>query len=59
MKDFEREYLDRALRSTNGRKGEAAHLLGISRKNLWEKLKAFHGAAHGVERDDEPIHKNA
>ena len=44
VREFEKEYLERALRATSGRKGEAAELLGISRKNLWEKLKA-HAAA--------------
>jgi len=28
-----------ALRATNGKRAKAADLLGISRKNLWEKLK--------------------
>lgn len=37
--EFEREYLLRALRLSEGRKARAAELLGISRKNLWEKLK--------------------
>jgi DNA-binding NtrC family response regulator len=40
-REFEREYLARALAATGGRKAEAAALLGISRKNLWEKLKAL------------------
>lgn len=31
--------IDAALRQTQGRKAEAAELLGISRKTLWEKLK--------------------
>jgi len=44
IKEFEREYLLRALRLTNGKKAEAAALLGISRKNLWEKMKG-----HGVD----------
>ncbi|MEZ4432568.1 MAG: sigma-54 dependent transcriptional regulator [bacterium] len=44
---YERGYLLRALRETGGRKTQAAELLGISRKNLWEKLKT-----HGV-RDEE------
>ena len=35
----EREVIQKALHRTNGRKTEAAKLLGISRKNLWEKLK--------------------
>jgi DNA-binding NtrC family response regulator len=39
---FEREYLLRALRVTAGKRQAAADLLGISRKNLWEKLRA-HG----------------
>jgi DNA-binding NtrC family response regulator len=41
---FERDYLLRALNAAGGRRGRAAQLLGISRKNLWEKLRA-HGIA--------------
>ena len=40
---FEREYLLRALRMAEGKKMRAAEMLGISRKNLWEKLKS-----HGI-----------
>ncbi len=29
----------RALQATGGKKSETAHLLGISRKNLWEKMR--------------------
>jgi two-component system, NtrC family, response regulator AtoC len=39
MKQFEREYVLRALRLAGGSKTRAAELLGISRKNLWEKLR--------------------
>jgi two-component system, NtrC family, response regulator AtoC len=39
IKEFEREYLLRALQDAEGKKAKAADLLGISRKNLWEKLK--------------------
>ena len=35
----ERHFLARALTKSQGNKTEAAKLLGISRKNLWEKLK--------------------
>ena len=35
----ERHFLTRALSKSQGNKTEAAKLLGISRKNLWEKLK--------------------
>src|SRR5262249_23229387 len=41
MQEFEREYLVRALRLTGGRAARAAGPLGISRKNLWEKLRAL------------------
>jgi Nif-specific regulatory protein len=35
----EAEAIQAALRSTDGRRAEAAELLGISRKTLWEKIK--------------------
>ena len=40
VREFEQEYIGRALAMTDGNKTQAAQLLGISRKNLWEKLKA-------------------
>jgi DNA-binding NtrC family response regulator len=42
IKEFERHYLQRALAFTDGKRTVAAELLGISRKNLWEKLRS-HG----------------
>jgi two-component system, NtrC family, response regulator AtoC len=42
MKEFEREYLRRALVLADHKKSRAAEMLAISRKNLWEKLRA-HG----------------
>ncbi len=36
----EREFLIRALRHCKSNRTETAALLGISRKNLWEKLKS-------------------
>lgn len=45
-KAFERAYLLRVLRTMEGRKTQAAEVLGISRKNLWEKLRN-----HGLEGD--------
>jgi len=47
IKEFEREYLLRGLSLAGGRRGKAADLLGISRKNLWEKLRA-----HGVTQEE-------
>ena len=42
---FERDFLLTTLRAVNGVRGLAAARLGISRKNLWEKLRR-----HGVDR---------
>jgi two-component system response regulator HydG/two-component system response regulator AtoC len=46
---FERDLLLRALAEAGGRRIRAAEALGISRKNLWEKLRA-----HGIiDADDD------
>jgi two-component system NtrC family response regulator len=37
----EREHIERVLKTTGGHKAQAASLLGISRKNLWEKMKEY------------------
>ena len=37
----EKEHLIKVLEETDWNKVEAARILGISRKNLWEKLKAY------------------
>jgi DNA-binding NtrC family response regulator len=47
VKQAEREHLLRALAVTSGQRTRAAELLGISRKNLWEKLQA-----HGISDSD-------
>ncbi len=39
--DAEREHIQRVLKTTNGHKAQAASILGISRKNLWEKMKEY------------------
>ncbi len=41
IKEFERAYIERALRAVEGKKSRAADMLGISRKNLWEKCRAL------------------
>jgi DNA-binding NtrC family response regulator len=46
LKEFERDYLQRALVQAAGKRTLAAEILGISRKNLWEKLRL-----HGVSGD--------
>jgi DNA-binding NtrC family response regulator len=38
---FEKEYIQNVLRATRGKKGQAAEILGISRKNLWEKIRTL------------------
>jgi two-component system response regulator HydG len=44
--EAERAAIRAALEHTRGRKAEAARILGISRKNLWEKMK-HHGMDAG------------
>ncbi|MCL4457584.1 MAG: sigma-54 dependent transcriptional regulator [Nitrospirae bacterium] len=39
--DAEKEYIIRILKATNGNKTKAAEMLGISRKNLWEKMNSY------------------
>jgi len=39
VREFEREYISRALELADGNKTRAARLLGMSRKHLWEKLR--------------------
>ena len=51
LKEFEHEYLMRALAQANGKKMKAAEILGISRKNLWEKLR-LHGIAAEIEAEE-------
>ena len=41
LKEFEREYLLRAITQANGKRIRAAEMLGISRKSLWEKLRQY------------------
>jgi DNA-binding NtrC family response regulator len=41
VRSFERDYLLRALRRCQWHKGRTAEMLGISRKTLWQKLKAY------------------
>jgi len=51
LKEFEKEYLTRALTQANGKKMKAAEILGISRKNLWEKLR-LHGIAAETDNSE-------
>jgi len=50
MSAFEREYLRRALKAHRSSKTATAEALGISRKNLWEKLKK-HGLVDAQEEE--------
>ncbi len=46
----EKEHILKILRSTDGNKTRAADILGISRKTLWKKLKAFGIDFNEIER---------
>jgi DNA-binding NtrC family response regulator len=54
MRDFEREYLERALKIAGGSKVRAAALLGISRKSLWSKLRRYRPPQPGEPEEPEP-----
>jgi DNA-binding NtrC family response regulator len=45
LDEYERSYLEEALRVFDGTRAELAACLGISRKTLWEKLKKYGLAA--------------
>jgi transcriptional regulator with PAS, ATPase and Fis domain len=48
VEDAEREHIRRVLKVTGNHRAQAAAILGISRKNLWEKLKL-----HDLDAGDE------
>jgi two-component system, NtrC family, response regulator AtoC len=41
VEEAEKEHIENTLRTTNGHKAQAASVLGISRKNLWEKMRQY------------------
>ena len=41
ISEAEKAHIVKVLRSTKGNKKEAAEILGISRKTLWEKIKSY------------------
>jgi DNA-binding NtrC family response regulator len=41
MAQFEKRYIERTLQTTSGERARAAEMLGISRKNLWEKMVKY------------------
>ncbi|MBP8745807.1 MAG: helix-turn-helix domain-containing protein, partial [Syntrophorhabdus sp.] len=42
LKEMEAEYIRNVLQSVGGNKSRAARLLGISRKNLYDKINVSH-----------------
>jgi DNA-binding NtrC family response regulator len=41
VEEAEKEHITNILKATNGHKAQAADVLGISRKNLWEKMRHY------------------
>ncbi len=41
LEQMEREHIARALRATDGHRGHAARMLGISERNLYRKLREY------------------
>ena len=53
LAELEAEYINETLLCTRGNKSEAARLLGISRKNLYEKLVRYKSKDEGGRMKDE------
>jgi DNA-binding NtrC family response regulator len=49
IRDFEHQYLLRALKAADGKRTRTADMLGISRKTLWEKLRHNGDNGQGVD----------
>jgi len=41
LEELEKQHIERVLRETRGRRGQAAGLLGIDRKTLYQKIKKY------------------
>lgn len=54
MAEAEKDYLVRALRAANGRRQVCATALKISRKSLWQKIRAYGISGFVGREDDEP-----
>ena len=52
IRDCERLYIQQALQRCQGQIGNTAAYLGISRKNLWEKMKRLQIASRGSEGEE-------
>ena len=53
LRAFEHEYLQRALKTSGGKRSQTAAMLGISRKTLWEKLRAVDPAVAGTPEPED------
>jgi DNA-binding NtrC family response regulator len=41
LEELEREHIESTLRATDGHRGNAAKILGISERNLYRKLREY------------------
>jgi two-component system response regulator AtoC len=55
LREFELQYLRRALKAADNKRARAAEMLGISRKTLWEKLRNAGVEAEPDVDDDDAI----
>ncbi len=49
LEDLERAHIELVLRTTNGHRGHAAAILGISERNLYRKLREYQMVPHGTD----------
>lgn len=50
LKAYERMHIENVLKETEGNRGEAAHLLGLSRSSLYRKLESL-----GIEKNNNEV----
>ncbi len=49
LEELERAHIELVLRTTNGHRGQAAAILGISERNLYRKLREYQMVPHGSD----------
>ena len=55
LEELERAHIELVLRTTNGHRGQAAEILGISERNLYRKLREYQLVPQGPDDGPEGV----